>query len=202
MNVHASPNAASLSTLAALAIFNGLRLSPLYASPSPTLALLGPRIAPRFNQTRNYLTRFFSERATVHDFNPVEELGEKMAAAQWVRGAVGVLQHALYEEFAMDVPDASDMDPAIWFDGLADMVKLFSEVEDDTVLPEHLAAVLDGWKQPKEAGFPGSRDHYLSALYDHARSLQADGTFLSTVPAIARARASATSGEEKETEKS
>jgi len=193
MNALASPNASSLPTLAALAIFNGLRLSPVYASPSPALALLGPPIAPRFNQVRNYLTRFFTDASTVHDFNPVEELGEKMAAAQWVRGAVGVLQHALFEEYKMDVPDASDIDPAIWFNGLVDMVELFRAAEPDTVDRSHLADVIHAWHDPGEAErFPGSRDAYLHDLYSHARELQAQGLFLTTVPSISRARQVAT----------
>jgi len=197
MNAPAA-TASSLPTLAALAIFNGLRLSPVYASPSPALALLGPSIAPRFNQVRNYLTRFFTDAATVHDFCPVEELGEKMAAAQWVRGAVGVLQHALYEEYDMDIPDASDIDPAIWFNGLVDMVELFRAAEPDTVDRSHLADVINAWHDPGEVErFPGSRNAYLYDLYMKARELQAQGLFLTSVPSIAKARANATAGEAK-----
>jgi hypothetical protein len=54
----------------------------------------------------------------------------------------------------------------------------------------------------KEPDFAGSRNRYLYDLYKKARELQSEGRFLSSVPAIAKARQVATFEEGKATEKS
>lgn len=177
------------ATLAALCIFNGLRLSPLFGSPIPGLCLAGPKVAPRFDQCRNYLSRFFNADSTADDYAPLEVFSNgTVAAAQWIRGAVGIMQYALYSEFGIDVPDATDIDPAAWFDDLDRLAYAFHEAED-SVPSEAVERLLEAWQEPDIIPkHEDSRQSFLSAYYGQARDLQTTGAFLTTVPAITRAR--------------
>lgn len=179
------------ATLAALAIFNGLGLSPLFGSPIEGLRLAGPRIAPRFNQCRNYLSRFFNADSTADDYAPLEQFPNgTIAAAQWIRGAVGIMQYALYSEYGIDVPDATDIDPAAWFQDLDILAYRFHEAED-SIPSEAVEKLLEAWQEPDVTPkHEDSRQFFLSAYYGQARGLQTQGAFLTAAPAIARARQS------------
>lgn len=177
------------ATLAALCIFNGLGLSPVFASPHSRFALAGSPISPRFTQCRNYLSRFFSSEGTVENFNPLEVFKGCAAPAQWIRGAVGTLQHSLYAEHGIDVPDAADVDPAAWFADLDEIAGLLLSVESGAVSREMVEAVIDAWQEPEIIPKrTDSRAAYLTRLYAEARALQASGAFLTNAPAISRAR--------------
>lgn len=177
------------ATLAALAIFNGLQLSPLFGSPFPDRVLVGPQVAPRFNQCRNYLSRFFNADSTADDYAPLEIFPNgNVAVAQWIRGAVGIMQYALYSEHGIDVQDAADIDPAAWFDGLDRLAYAFHEVEN-SVPSEAVERLLEAWQEPDIVPkHDDSRQFFLADYYAQARDLQSQGAFLTTAPTIARAR--------------
>lgn len=175
------------ATLAALCIFNGLKLSPIVASPVPGFTHIGPHVSPHFEQCRNYLNRFFDDSSTLEAFAPLESFGETMAAAPWIRGAVGILQYVLHGTAGLDIPDADMMDPAAWFEGLPDLVGVWNQYQSVSIDP---IPVFNTWKQPvKEPGKRfTARPQYLTELYAKARALQAQDAFLVNPQAIARAR--------------
>lgn len=176
----------SAATIAALCIFNGLQLSPVHAPIAPYLRLLGSPVSPRFEQCRNYLSRFFNDGSVTDAFNPVEVFNGKMAAAPWIRGAVGMLQYTLLQE-GVDVPDADAVDPAAWFENLVEFAGPFGDVEPLSIADVY--KVFDAWAEKDTLPcYPESRGYFLSRLYGQARELQSQDEFLVTVSAITRAR--------------
>jgi hypothetical protein len=175
-------------TIAALAIFNGLKLAPFHVSPDPDLTLVGVTVAPKFVQCRNYMARFFTEESGPEAFNPLEIFDGALAASQWVRGGVGIMQYALFTESDMDIPDAASIDPAAWFEGLEHMADLWRGAGQE-VDPEMLAKVTEAWQERDAAPGPnGSRAGYLARLYGQARELQAGDALLVGIKPIAAAR--------------
>lgn len=177
------------ATLAALAIFNGLRLAPFHVSPVPELRHIGAVVAPKFEQCRNYMARFFTVSSTAEAFNPLEVFDGALAASQWVRGGIGIMQYALFTEHGIDVSDAGSIDPASWFEGLESMADLWRGIGEE-MPPELVAKVTEAWQERDTGAKPnGSRAGYLARLYGQARELQAADAFLTTIPTITRARA-------------
>lgn len=182
-------NPSPAATLAALCVFNGLRLSPVFASPDSRLTLAGSPLSPRFIQCRNYLSRFFGPDSTPEDFSPLEFLAGGVAVSQWLRGAVGTLQHSLYIEHGIDVPDVASIDPAAWFDELDTIAGLLRDVEPEAPSHEMVEGLLGFWGEPDLIPVhPDSRAAYLAQVYMEARALQDAGTLLTSAAAIAKAR--------------
>lgn len=178
------------ATLAALALFNGLHLSPIYASPDPRLTHIGENVTPKFVQLQRYMARFFTEKSTPEDFNPLEIFNGALASAQWIRGGAGVLQYALFNEYGIDTPNDSAIDPAAWFRGLDRMADLWRKA-GQRMPPELVLNVLERWQErPGASETDEGRAGYLARLYAQARGLQTDEGFLTTVPTITRARVS------------
>jgi hypothetical protein len=180
------------ATLAALCVFNGLKLSPVVASPDPRFALLGDSIHPRFNQCANYLTRFFTPSSTVEAFCPLEVFNGALAIAPWLRGAVGMLQHTLNLSDGIDVPDVDNLDPAIWFEDLHEIVVMYRLHSAPLTLGVTAAVkVQEHWEAPDFVPVHrDSRAYYLASLYAQARAVRDSDAFLVSAPAIARARQS------------
>jgi len=178
------------ATLAALCIFNGLNLSPVFASPDSRYQLAGAPLSPRFVQCRNYLSRFFHpSQPSPEDFAPLEVFNGAVAAAQWIRGAVGTLQHSLYAEHRIDVPDAAGVDPAAWFDELDAIAALLLAVEPDAISHELIESVMDAWQEPDIIPkYEDSRASFLSRYYAQARRLRDAGQMMTNAQTISRAR--------------
>jgi len=176
----------SPSLLAALCIFNGLKLAPIHTSPLPELRMIGNPECKHFRQVTNYLSRFFKDKVDPQDYCPIETLGDRMAAAPWIRGGLGVLQHLT----PLDIPDADTIDPAIWFNELDRLVALYCR---DMPCPHYTIdrarCIMDAWQEPDFVPVhKDSRQYYVAELYAKARTLQSEDAFISLPSAIARAR--------------
>lgn len=179
-----NPNA----TLAALVIFNGYKLSPVLASPDHRLSHIGGRVHPRFEQCAAYCSRFFGPDSTALDFAPYEQLGDTVAVAPWIRGAVGFLQHALNQSEGMDIPNCEDVNPEDWFADLHEMVITY-RLAVPAFGVTAAAKVQDLWEESEFV--PRDRESHaykVGNLYGLARAKQIDNELLTDPAAINKAR--------------
>lgn len=178
------PNA----TLAALVIFNGYKLSPVLASPDHRLSHIGGQVHPRFEQCAAYCSRFFGPDSTAADFAPYESLGDAVAVAPWIRGAVGFLQHALNQSEGMDIPNCEDVNPEDWFADLHEMVITY-RLAVPAFGVTAAAKVQEMWEEPEFIpSYADSRPYMVARLYGRVRGLQILNELLTDPQDVAKAR--------------
>jgi len=196
------------ATLAALCIFNGLKISPVLASPSHRFALPCGPISPRFTQAERYLSQAFpkdtgpDKAALIADavarFAPLEVFNGAMAAAPWIRGAIGTLQWSFREAHGIAIPNAEDIDPASWFEDLEGLVILYGEcafpnpteeqARDIRLLRKLANKVMDRWDEEEGTADPESNQGYIQKLYAIANAMQERDQLLTSVTRISNAR--------------
>jgi len=180
------------ATVAALCIFNGLGLSPVNASPSHRFTLSGPAVSPRFEQIERYMNRYFNKASGAPDYMPLEVFDGFMAFAPWLRGGIGTLQYSLQEAHGITVPDAHDIDPAMFFDDLEGLALLYIEhaKPQDWYFIKNLARNVEAmWTEDEDtATDPKSQQFYIQRLYAICHAMQERDQLLSSAPSIIRAR--------------
>lgn len=196
------------ATLAALCIFNGLKISPVLASPSHRFTLPCGPVSPRFIQAEKYLAQAFPNETgpdrvaliseAVARFAPLEVFNGAMACASWIRGAVGTLQWSFNEAHRIRIPNAEDIDPAAWFEDLEGLVILYGEcafpnptereAQDIRLLRVLANKVMDKWDEEEGTADPESNQGYIQKLYAIANAMQERDQLLTSPSRIAKAR--------------
>jgi hypothetical protein len=181
------------ATVAALCIFNGLRLSPVQVSPMAyRFKLPGTAVTPRFTQCERYLSRFFpGDGVMVDSYMPLEVFDGQMAVAAWIRAAVGTLQYS-YKSEGVIIPNAHDIDPHLWFDDLEGLAMLYNEHTDPDrpgVIKTLARMVETKWCEDDSTAYnKESNQHYIQTLYAQAGYMMERDQMLTSASGIIRAR--------------
>jgi hypothetical protein len=184
------------ATVAALCIFNGLRISPVMTAPQPyRYKLPCAPVSPRFVQCERYLSRFFEQRTgpavTIQDYMPLEVFNGQIAVAAWIRAAIGTLQYS-FKQDGITIPDAHDIDPSLWFDDLVGFAMLYNDhaKPDEQYIIKSLASlVADRWEEDEHSATnKESNQFYIQQLYGQAGGMMERDLFLTSASSIIRAR--------------